>query len=70
MDWATRHVLSWRLSNTVAVAEVRGGHELRNGLDAQRIIGSWIDFYNEVRPHSALHGRTPSETYRNSARAA
>ena len=31
-------------------------HELRDGLDACRIIGSWIDFYNEVCPHSALNG--------------
>ena len=40
-------------------------HELRDGLDAERIIGSWIDFYNEVRPHSSLGGRTPGEAYRN-----
>ena len=45
-------------------------HELRDGLDAERIIGSWIDFYNEARPHSALGGSTPGETYRNGARAA
>ncbi len=37
-------------------------HELRDGLDAERIIGSWIDSYNDVRPHSALGGRTPGET--------
>ena len=36
-------------------------HELRDGLDAERIIGSWIDFYNEVRPHSSLGGRTPGD---------
>ena len=134
MDWATRHVLSWRLSNTMdasfcigalddalvrATPEIlntdRGSqftseafadrvlgagvafsmegrgrfldnifierlwrslkyeavylHELHDGVDAKRIIGSWIDFYNEVRPHSALGGRTPGETYRNGARA-
>ena len=27
-------------------------HELRDGLDAERIIGTWVDFYAEVRPHS------------------
>ena len=132
MDWATRHVLSWRLSNTMdasfcigalddalvrATPEIlntdqgsqftseafadrvleagvafsmdgRGRfldnifierlwrslkyeavylHELRDGVEAERIIGSWIDFYNEVRPHSSLGGRTPGETYRNGA---
>ena len=130
MDWATRHVLAWRLSNTMdasfcvgalddalvrATPEIlntdqgsqftsdafadrvlgagvafsmdgRGRfldnifierlwrslkyeavylHELRGGLDAERIIGSWIDFYNEVRPHSSLGGRTPGDAYRN-----
>ena len=44
-------------------------HELRDGVEAGRIIGSWIDFYNEVRPHSSLGGRTPGETYRNGAGA-
>ena len=130
MDWATRHVLSWRLSNTMdasfciealddaftwATPEIlntdqgaqftseafadrvlgagvafsmdgRGRfldnifierlwrslkyeavylHELRDGAEAGRLIRTWIDFYNEVRPHSALAGRTPGETYRN-----
>ena len=129
MDWATRHVLSWRLSNTmdasfcvgalgdalvlatpeilntdqgsqftseafadrVLAAGVRFSmdgrgrfldnifierlwrslkyeavylYELRDGVEAERIIGSWIDFYNEVRPHSSLGGRTPGEVYR------
>ena len=135
VDWATRHVLSWRLSNTMdasfcvralddalarATPEIlntdqgsqfisdafaervlgtgvafsmdgRGRyianifierlwrslkyeavylHELRDGLDAERIVGSWIDFYKEVRLHSVLGGRTPGETYRASERAA
>ena len=39
----------------------------RDGLDAERIIGSWIDFHNEVRPHSSLRGRTPGEAYREGA---
>ncbi|WP_419943456.1 IS3 family transposase [Candidatus Palauibacter sp.] len=130
MDWATRHVLAWRLSNTMDASfcvealddalgwrapeilntdqgaqftseafadrvlaagaafsmDGRGRfldnifierlwrslkyeavylHELRDGLDAERIIGSWFDFYNEVRPHSSLGGRTPGDAYRN-----
>jgi putative transposase len=129
MDWATRHVLAWRLSNTMDArfcvealnealarygrpeifntdqgsqftsleftdvlkdAEVmismdgRGRymdnifierlwrslkyeavylHELTDGFKAERVIGEWIDFYNTVRPHSALAGRTPAEAY-------
>ena len=121
MDWATRHVLSWRLSNTMDASFCIGAlddalvraspeilntdqgsqftgeafadrvlgagvafsmdgrgrfldnifierlwrslkyeavylHELRDGVEAGRLIGSWIDFYNEVRPHSSLAG--------------
>ena len=129
MDWATRHVLAWRLSNTMdarfcvealreAMAEHgkpemfntdqgsqftsfdftgvlkdadiaismdgRGRcmdnifierlwrslkyeavylHELTDGFVAERVIGQWIDFYNTVRPHSALDGATPAEAY-------
>jgi putative transposase len=33
------------------------GREARNG------IGSWIDYYNRRRPHSAFDGRTPEEVY-------
>ncbi len=127
MDWHSRSVLSWRLSNTMDVAfcaealeeALRSGprpeifntdqgsqftseaftgrleaarvrvsmdgrgrcmdnifierlwrslkyeavylHALRDGLAARRVIGEWIAFYNEVRPHSALDGRTPQE---------
>ena len=131
MDWASRHVLSWRLSNTMDSAfcvealdaALRLGapgifntdqgaqftsvaftgrvlaagarcsmdyldnifierlwrslkyeavylHELQDGRDAERLIGSWIAFYNEGRPHSALDGRTPGEVYRGMKAAA
>ncbi|WP_420632782.1 integrase core domain-containing protein [Candidatus Palauibacter sp.] len=40
-------------------------HELCDGLDAERINGSWIGCYNEVRPHSSIGGRTPGDAYRN-----
>ena len=129
MDWASRHVLSWRLSNpmdsqlciealgaalgygtppifhtdqgaqftSVAFTERvlacgarcsmdgRGRcldnvfierlwrslkyeavylHELCDGFEAERVIASWMRFYPQERPHSALGGRTPSEAYR------
>ena len=35
-------------------------HQLADGFMAQRVIDQWIEFYNEVRPHSALDGRTPA----------
>ena len=38
-------------------------HELTDGFKAQRVIGTWINFYNTERPHSALGGRTPAESY-------
>ena len=131
MDWASRHVLAWRLSNTLdagfcteALEEAlerygrpeifntdqgsqftsfaftgrlqapgirismdgRGRcmdnifierlwrslkyeavylHEIADGFTARRVIGEWIDFYNTIRPHSALGGRTPAEAYRD-----
>ena len=129
MDWASRHVLSWRLSNTMdsvfcidaleaalhtGTPEIfntdqgsqftsnaftdriraagarcsmdgRGRyldnifierlwrslkyesvylHELSDGRDAERVIGAWFNFYNNVRPHSSLDGRTPGDVYR------
>ena len=46
-------------------------HELADGFAAQRVIAEWMEFYNEVRPHSALDGRTPAEAYwRGGARRA
>ena len=129
MDWASRHVLAWRLSNTMDTgfciealeAALRTGtpeifntdqgaqftsaaftervlaagarcsmdgrgrcldnvfierlwrslkyeavylHELVDGFEAERVIGTWMTFYSDVRPHSALGGRTPAEAYR------
>ena len=129
MDWATRHVLAWRLSNTldarfcadalkeamarygrpgifntdqgsqftsfeftgplkdagVAISmDGRGRcmdnifierlwrsmkyeavylHDLSDGFVAERVIGTWLEFYNTERPHSALDGATPAEAY-------
>jgi hypothetical protein len=38
-------------------------YDMTDGFVAERVIGEWIDFYNTVRPHSALAGSTPAETY-------
>ena len=38
--------------------------EIADG-SAERVVGSWIAFYNELRPHSALDGRTPGDVYRS-----
>ena len=39
--------------------------EFNNGTEARRAIGSWIDYYNNRRPHSVFGGRTPNEVYSN-----
>ena len=36
-------------------------HELADGFAAQDLICEWFAFYNTVRPHSSLGGRTPWE---------
>ena len=130
MDWASRHVLAWRLSNTLdarfctdALEEALAAHgapeifntdqgsqftgfaftgrlqaagirismdgrgrcldnifierlwrsleyeaiylhEIADGFSARRPIRDRVRFYNAGRPHSALDGRTPAETYR------
>ena len=33
----------------------------RHGLAARRVVGDWVEFYNNERPHSLLEGRTPRE---------
>ena len=38
-------------------------HELTDGFNAERVIGDWTDFDNTERPHSALGGPPPAETY-------
>ena len=38
-------------------------HELTDGFEAERVIGAWMTFYSDVRPHSALGDRTPAEAY-------
>ena len=34
-------------------------HAFRDSYEAQQRVGSWIDFYNDERPHEALGNCTP-----------
>jgi len=44
-------------------------HELVDGFEAERVIGSWMTFYSDVRPHSALGvARRPRPTARSGQR--
>ena len=49
----------WRSLKYEAVylEELVGGHH------ARRVIASWLDHYNQTRPHLALDGQTPAEVY-------
>ena len=38
-------------------------HAFETGSAARAGIGKWIAFYNTLRPHSALGGRTPVEAH-------
>ncbi len=38
-------------------------HEMTDGFVARRVIGDWLSFYNNERPHSSLDDKTPSEAY-------
>jgi putative transposase len=40
-------------------------HAYANVTEARDGIGRYINFYNTMRPHSSLAGRTPDEAYRN-----
>jgi len=38
-------------------------HNFQSGLEVRKSIGEWMDFYNRVRPHSQIGGRTPDQLY-------
>ena len=46
-------------------------HALQDGHQARQVIGAWLRYYNEERPHSTFAGdRTPMEEYSRLRRAA
>ncbi|MEJ1962986.1 MAG: integrase core domain-containing protein [Gammaproteobacteria bacterium] len=42
-------------------------HHFETLQHASRVIGDWIGFYNNRRPHQALEMKTPAEAYRLAA---
>ncbi|MGR3822092.1 integrase core domain-containing protein [Salipiger marinus] len=42
-------------------------HRFESIQHAARVIGDWIGFYNNRRPHQALAMRTPAEAFRLAA---
>jgi putative transposase len=43
--------------------------ELVDGFAAREVISEWLAFYNHVRPHAALGGRTPWQALQQQAGA-
>jgi putative transposase len=38
-------------------------HRFETLQDASRVIGDWIGFYNQHRPHRALRMKTPANAF-------
>lgn len=38
-------------------------HDFENAYEARKLIGDWINYYNNIRPHSVFDGKTPNEVY-------
>jgi putative transposase len=37
--------------------------DFENAYEARKLIGDWINYYNNIRPHSVFDGKTPNEVY-------
>src|SRR5438552_8102966 len=74
MDWHSRAVLAWRLSNTlgadfcVEALEEAYLHAYVNVAEAKTAIGAWLRFYNEERQHQSHGYRTPRQVYEAQSR--
>ena len=45
-------------------------HAYETGIEARQGIKKWMDFYNQIRPHSSLGGETPDSYYNESLKDA
>lgn len=45
-------------------------HAYENGSEARSGIGKWLEFYNQIRPHSSLGGETPDSYYKENLQEA
>lgn len=64
LDWFSRYVISWALSNTL------DGHFCLEALKEYEtvpalytVLGHYLSFYNNDRPHQSLADRTPAAVY-------
>jgi putative transposase len=63
IDWYSRYVLSWYLSNTLYEDVYLKGYE--TGKDVKEGLSAYFPFYNNERFHQALGYRTPKEVHYN-----
>jgi putative transposase len=40
-------------------------HAYESVAEARNVIGCYIEFYNQIRPHSSLKAKTPDQVYFN-----
>jgi putative transposase len=60
MDWASRKVLSWRLSNTITHVYL---HSYDSIADPKAGLKTYFGFFNQERTHQSLARQTPDEVY-------
>ncbi|MBK9598720.1 MAG: DDE-type integrase/transposase/recombinase [Flavobacteriales bacterium] len=62
MDWHSRYVLSWQISNTLDTSFCL---EALHGalLQYPSLLAEYFAYYNHQRPHQHLDGLTPAHLY-------
>ncbi|UJP04508.1 MAG: integrase core domain-containing protein [Nitrosomonas sp.] len=65
MDWYSRKVLSWRLSNMLDTdfCELLYTQAFDNLKGVRQSLTQWFGWYNHERFHQSLNNQTPDEVY-------
>ena len=63
MDFVHDQLALGKKLRILTVVDTHYLEEIRDGFQAQRVISTWMAFYNTKRPHSSLERRTPREAY-------